>query len=106
VNPVFDSLQMRLVVMSPNACAHMISAMNKAGFKVQLFADKFNARYYRSWHYCVSDNDRMAQTDDVLFNVVDMRLLAHDTEADVERQACAIVTTFLEAVSACAVAAL
>merc|ERR550532_2166354 len=85
VDPVYDSLQMRLLALSPEACDHMIKAMNKAGFKLQLFADKFNARYYRSWHYCVAaeEVDQFGQTDRVLQNVVDMRLLAHDTKADV-----------------------
>jgi hypothetical protein len=73
VFPVFDSLQMRLTSISPEAVQGMIKAMNGKGHKLQLFADKFNARYYRSWRYCVDDTEKFVGTDNVLDGVVDMR---------------------------------
>lgn len=97
VTPVFDSLQLRLKSLSPEGLQHMINAMNALGFKLQIFADKHNARYYRSWHYCVPDGDRFAGTDLNLEGVVDMRLLAHDTDEDVQKQATSIVDCFREA---------
>jgi dTDP-4-amino-4,6-dideoxygalactose transaminase len=96
VFPVYDSVQMRVDLPS-TALASFISSMNSMSFKLQLFADKFNARYYRSWKYCVSEDERFTSTDAVLEGVVDMRLLCHDTAKDVEKQADAITTCFLQA---------
>jgi len=107
VDPVFDSLQMRLATLSSDACQHMCVAMNKAGFRLQPFAKNGDARYYRSWRFCIDAGDvdagRFQQTDRVLRNVVDMRLSAHDTKEDVEFQASTIVDKFLGAVAACGV---
>lgn len=96
VFPVYDSLQLRFYQHLPNQYVHkLVKAMTGLGFKMQVFADATNARYYRSWHYCLDDVERRyVKTDEVLHNVVDMRLLAHDTPKDVEHQAESICTEF------------
>eukprot|EP00747_Dinoflagellata_sp_TGD_P147222 gnl/TRDRNA2_/TRDRNA2_176784_c0_seq1.p1 gnl/TRDRNA2_/TRDRNA2_176784_c0~~gnl/TRDRNA2_/TRDRNA2_176784_c0_seq1.p1 ORF type:complete len:621 (+),score=91.73 gnl/TRDRNA2_/TRDRNA2_176784_c0_seq1:106-1968(+) len=94
--PVYDSLQMRMK-LPPQEIASFVSLMNAKGFKVQSFNDMMNARYYRSWKYCVSEDEHFESTDAVLEGVVDMRLLAHDTAEDIENQAEAIKTCFLQA---------
>jgi len=97
VEPVFDSLQLRIKSISADALNGMIKSMNMDGFKVQLFATPDNARYYKSWQYCVAEGDHFEQTEKHLEGVIDMRLLAHDTADDVEKQATAIVSHFLTA---------
>merc|ERR1712083_803669 len=71
--------------------------MNTDGFKVQLFAEKNNARYYKSWRYCVAEGKQFEKTEKNLEGVIDLRLLAHDTADDVEKQASSIVSRFLSA---------
>jgi dTDP-4-amino-4,6-dideoxygalactose transaminase len=97
VEPVFDSLQLRITCLTPTGLELMIKNMVADGFKVQLFAVEENARYYRSWRYCVSSGTQLFQTEKNLEGVIDMRLLAHDTDADVEKQASGIVERFLDA---------
>lgn len=96
VFPVYDSLQMRMK-LPDESLNSFVKTMNAKGFKLQAFADKFNARYYRSWKYCVSEGQRFDSTDTVLVGVVDMRLQCHDTAEDVEKQAESIIECFLQA---------
>jgi hypothetical protein len=97
VEPVFDSLQLRINALSSDAVDGMIKGMVADGFKVQLFATETNARYYKSWRYCVAEGVQFEKTEKNLKGVIDMRLLAHDTADDVEAQANAIVSHFLSA---------
>jgi len=97
VEPVFDSLQLRINALSSDALDWMIKGMNTDGFKVQFFAAEANARYYKSWRYCVAEGEQFEKTEKNLEGVIDLRLLAHDTADDVEKQASAIVGNFLRA---------
>mmetsp|Transcript_6487 Transcript_6487/g.10387 ORF Transcript_6487/g.10387 Transcript_6487/m.10387 type:complete len:472 (+) Transcript_6487:36-1451(+) len=98
VSPVHDSLQVRLPSLCPDALQCMIQAMNALGYKFQAFGRNGEARYYRSWQFCVPKDQVLKATDCNLEAVCDMRLPVQDTPEDIERKATALVECFLSAV--------
>lgn len=104
VGPVYDSLQMRLMQADGTAAATELPSVN--GFlklmqarkhSIAKFSDPANARNYKSWQYLNSQDiaeDVLPQTARVLANVCDLRLLCHDTEAEMDKLAADMAECF------------
>lgn len=97
VGPVFDSLQIRLLLEDGSfASADMpqlepfLKLMQGRKHTIAKFSDPTNARNYKSWQYLKQEDitpDSLPQTARALANVCDLRMLCHDTEVQMDRMA-------------------
>mmetsp|Transcript_161123 Transcript_161123/g.297124 ORF Transcript_161123/g.297124 Transcript_161123/m.297124 type:complete len:460 (-) Transcript_161123:414-1793(-) len=104
VGPVYDSLQIRIMDKDGNASEKELDGLNpflkdvqSKKYGIAKFSDPANARNYLSWQYLKPEEilpDALPQTTRVLANVCDLRLLCHDTEAEMDKLATAIVESF------------
>jgi len=104
VGPVYDSLQIRIMGKDGNASEKELDGLNpflkdvqSKKYGIAKFSDPANARNYLSWQYLKPEEilpDALPQTTRVLANVCDLRLLCHDTEAEMDKLVTAIVESF------------
>jgi len=95
VGPVYDSLQFRVMKEDGKMADKELSGldgflkmMQGRKYSIAKFSDPANARNFLSWQYLPTDGilpEVLPQTTRNLANVCDLRLLCHDTEAEMEK---------------------
>jgi len=107
VGPVYDSLQIRILMKDGTQAATELEGLNSflkalqgRKYSIAKFSDVANARNYLSWQYLKQDEispDALPLTARALVNVCDLRLLCHDTESVMERMATNLAECFKSA---------
>lgn len=104
VGPVYDSMQMQFRKGDGSIAEEELPGLNSFLKDMQArkhgiakFSDPANARNFLSWQYLKPDDilpDALPKTRQHLLNVVDLRLLCHDTEVEMDKLASDLVECF------------